>query len=1071
MMAPTWTYPRFDTWIFLLLIGLTLVLVSPSHADLNSAPLWFDTNGVGSDPDWHYRVPVAISANTPVNSTIRVDVDFDTLLAAMGVSGTFDAASPRMVASDGSLAASQQFTDAVYMGATDALGNARGEVRFILQNSGPVVYYLYFDITQNGTKTAWPTADTINGNFEFSATGQSVPACWTASAAVGYDAQVRPGETPAVNSDTTGADTPFVTTDGSPHSGRFSYLLGARSQNEPGNADPAVTLSRTFSVPANNPGDINLRYRLEGWDSSSDFATQYDFIRIRLLGNTTVEMVGPNAGNYGIFPFSPNYGTNPASGSQSGYGQYNGWDTDTNGTHHYVPPMTLTSGSQPWFQVSASLNAFAGQTVTLEITTSHYNQYRSWVHVDDVQWSVVEGVLGVPQAFGAAVASPASAAAGATLTIAAVADAQPNAMLAFILDDTGTAVASGIVLYDDGTHGDAVAADGEWTNDGSDTGSPTHTLPAGAAIGSSWITTVLALDASTSTIAATDGLVHIPGQPAAPETQLHFYNIDTQTFTVVQAAADLSTSTKSVVDLNGGALYPGDVLRYTITLVESAGVPASNVRITDAIPSHLSGFTVISLPSGATDASTPYGSGPNGTGYLDITGIDLTAGGSDTIVFEASVAATAATGAAIDNTAVITIPGGTGANPTVATPPVSAIPSGGNKQLYLRTTSELSRTPPAIEANQRIRRNASHSWTLAPALQQALIISTGVVSVPVRLMMRHSRSSSGDRATAVDIDISGIGSLTAIPITVNGSVQSYTFNIPLAAAPPITLTPGSAPVLTVSTSNEAIRVYTTFGGTPSQVLLNVDTVINVDSVSFFDTAYPGGSVVTSTAPGGTVYIRALVSDPFGSFDITGVSVDITGPSGTTSNSMTQVQDSGAASAIYEYELSLPAFGSDGTWTAVVTANEGTEATITHQGTASLLVGTPLLTVLKSASTATANPGDLITYTIQVINAGTGPATAIVLDDAMSPFTALRIAYDSIDPLPFRLVNAPGGLTLGTPVYSDDGGSTYGYNPLISGGSGAPAGHDGSVSHWQLPMNGLLNGNGAGFSMRYQVIVE
>ena len=42
-------------------------------------------------------------------------------------------------------------------------------------------------------------------------------------------------------------------------------------------------------------------------------------------------------------------------------------------------------------------------------------------------------------------------------------------------------------------------------------------------------------------------------------------------------------------------------------------------------------------------------------------------------------------------------------------------------------------------------------------------------------------------------------------------------------------------------------------------------------------------------------------------------------------------------------------------------------------------------------------------------------------------------------LPFALVAAPAGLALGTPVYSDDGGSTYGYSPLVSGGGGAQDG--------------------------------
>ena len=83
----------------------------------------------------------------------------------------------------------------------------------------------------------------------------------------------------------------------------------------------------------------------------------------------------------------------------------------------------------------------------------------------------------------------------------------------------------------------------------------------------------------------------------------------------------------------------------------------------------------------------------------------------------------------------------------------------------------------------------------------------------------------------------------------------------------------------------------------------------------------------------------------------------------------------------------------------------------------------------------------------------------------------RIAYDGTGLLPFSLVGAPGGLSLGTPVYSDNGGATYGYSPLVSGGSGAPAGHDGSVTDWRLPISGILNGSGAGFSVRYQVIVK
>jgi len=936
MFPIKWTYPGCRYHSIGLLTALFFFIVVPCQADLRGAPAWFDDGAPGNPPDWHYRVPVSLPSTTPGNSTIRVDVDFDALLSDLGISGTFDGRSPRIVRNDGLPVATQQFTDAVYMGATDALGNGRGEVRFIHQTGGSDTYYLYFDITQNGTKPAWPSADTINGNFEFGAAGDRNIAGWTVNAAAGFDAQLRPSENPSINSDTTGADTPFVTTDGTPHSGQFSYLLGSRSQNEPGDTYPAVTLSRDIDVAAANPGDLTIRYRVEGWDSSADGAGQYDFIRIRLIGSSTAELVGPDAGNYGVFPFSPNYGTQPVSSSQSGYGRYNGWDTDTAGGRHYTPPMAWTPGSQPWFQISTDLSAFAGQTVTLEITSSHYNQYRSWVHVDDVAWSVTAGTLGSPQAFGANVTAPTTAAAGSILALVAVMDAQPSAVIADIRDAADAVVASGILLYDDGSHGDLVAGDGQWANDGSDPGSPTATIPAGTTVGAQWKTVLYALDGSGSLVSPTDGLVHIQGQGTA-ETQANFYNIDEQIFTIVEA---------------------------------------------------------------------------------------------------------------------------------VVNPPAS-----GNKHLYLTTTDDLSRTPPTAVQNVRIRTYQSNSWALTPALQQPLTISAGTTSVPVRLMISRPNLGSGDRSTEIDIELSGIGALNDEPITVGGSVLEYNFAVPVSATPPFTLGAGTAPALTVRTTNRAIRVYTTYGGTHSQVRLDVDTVINVDSVAFYDAAYPAGSALATARPGETVFLRAMVSDPFGSFDITGADVEITGPSGTINASMTEVLDDGAASKTYEYSLVLPAIGSDGTWTAVVTAAEGTEGTITHQGTASLPVGAPLLTVLKSANSATAGPGDLITYTVQVINTGTGTALNIELDDAMSPYTALRIAYDGSDPMPFRLVSAPGGLSLGSPVYSDDGGTTYGYGPLVSGGGGASAGYDANVSHWRLPMTGMLGGNGEGFTVRYQVVVK
>lgn len=367
---------------------------------------WFNST-------WTYRVPINVPAGASVNSTIKLDVDFNSLLTALGVAGTFDVNSPRVTRPDGTtLGATQEFTDTVYAGATDAAGNGRGEVRFILQDAGPATYYLYFDIVANGPKAA-NAQPPINGNFERGVTGTQSPAGWTATKSnANYDAQVRPSETVSVTD--SGSSGQTETTDGTPYTGAYSYLLGARTKSESGDAYPAVTLSRPIAVPAINPGNLVVRFRQEGWDSSDDGAGVWDFLSIQLVGSATTEIVGPNAGNYVTYPFSPNKGLDPISAStpgkkgkpsqpgNSGYGYYNYWDMNANGTHLFG--MTRAAGSQPWDSITYSLTGYAGQTITLKFMSNHAVSYKSWTHIDDVEWSVVPATLGAPES--GAVAAP-----------------------------------------------------------------------------------------------------------------------------------------------------------------------------------------------------------------------------------------------------------------------------------------------------------------------------------------------------------------------------------------------------------------------------------------------------------------------------------------------------------------------------------------------------------------------------------------------------------------------------------------------------------------------------------------
>lgn len=589
---------------WLTLIALA-VFVSAVRADLRT-PAWWDQNAISVTPDWHYRVPVSVPAGAAINSTIRVDVDFAALLSQLGVSGAFDANSPRVVRSTGALATTQEFTDTVYSSTTDASGNARGEVRFLLQDAGPVTYYVYFDIAANGAKPANPQTP-INGGFEFGAVGAEDPPGWTATRGSGtYDAQVRPNETVSVTTNGGGATPNPVATDGSPQLGAQSYLLGSRSNNEAGNnaAQRVVTLTRTFTMPSSCPAGLTLRYRPEGWDSSWEDATQYDFLRIQTMGSTTRVLVGPTApgdeGNYAALPYSPNFSSTNSGGADnndSGYGPYNGFDTNNNNGRELG--MSIPRGSQPWFTVTNNLSGYAsGSTVTLEIRSTNYLEYRSWYHIDSVEWCVVNATLGAPEGFGANVIAPTGAtvySGGQLLTVRAQVDAAPtaatNAVIADLYDDAGALVANDIRLFNDGTHGDATAGDAIWSNDGSVPADPTYAFGGGAPSGSNWRVRVFARDASTSTVGAMDGLVHRPALPAAPESQANYFNVDEQTFTVQAPWLSHLKSVQVLSDpINAGnpKSIPGSVQLYTLRITNqgAGGVDNNSMTMVDAIPAN-----------------------------------------------------------------------------------------------------------------------------------------------------------------------------------------------------------------------------------------------------------------------------------------------------------------------------------------------------------------------------------------------------------------------------------------------------------------------------------------------------
>ena len=125
---------------------------------------------------------------------------------------------------------------------------------------------------------------------------------------------------------------------------------------------------------------------------------------------------------------------------------------------------------------------------------------------------------------------------------------------------------------------------------------------------------------------------------------------------------------------------------------------------------------------------------------------------------------------------------------------------------------------------------------------------------------------------------------------------------------------------------------------------------------------------------------------------------------------------------------------------------------------------PSLVMVKSASSPSVKPSDVVTFTLVVQNNGPGVATTVVLSDPISQYASWGVgSFVFTDGTPAS------GITLGTPAYSSDGGATWTFTP-VSGGGGAPAGYDSRVTNWRIPMTGTMIA-GRQFTLTFRTAVK
>jgi uncharacterized repeat protein (TIGR01451 family) len=566
---------------------------------------------------------------------------------------------------------------------------------------------------------------------------------------------------------------------------------------------------------------------------------------------------------------------------------------------------------------------------------------------------------------------------------------------------------------------------------------------------------------------------------------------------------NLSTSTKSFVDLNGGEAAPGDTLRYTVTLTESAGGQAVNVSMTDVVPDNTSFVAFVSIPAGAASSIA--------AGTMTVSGITVPASGSVTVVFDVLVVAGTAPGETIDNTAVVNNPNGPENSPAapqiIVTP--SLIPASGIKFLYLRRDAAGARSmsrnrPSAADTNESVAANGNDTWIIAPALQGPLTVPTG--NIPVRLWLSRNGGTSSRNVTvtltssAGGLNVSQTLSVnpnnnTAVPTLSSFTLNNTTLrNIPAGATLTLTVANAGSNAMVIWPNGNAGST----GGVPnnSRVELNTTTVINVDSVTTWNAAFNGGAAQGTFYPGANVFVRAQISDPFGSFDISSARISIIDPANVTqiSNQLMTAQgapatcnSTTAATCVFQFPYTVPASPSLGAWTVRVTGFEGIEGTVQDIGVGNftVVIPQPSLTILKTSAVIwdpvniTNNPKRIplavVRYDVTVTNSGPGTVDSgtLVITDPLPAEGAMYVSTALGPPIVFANGTPASGLAFSYPadvLYSSAGvAGPWTYTPVPDAD-----GYDAAVRAVRIAPTGVMSAAGGGnpsFTIQFRIRIN
>lgn len=641
-------------------------------------------------------------------------------------------------------------------------------------------------------------------------------------------------------------------------------------------------------------------------------------------------------------------------------------------------------------------------------------------------------------------------------------------------------------------------------------------------------TAAVPVGADAPTLNVTYGTVNTTLGSITGDAVLEGINFDNNTadnvddLTVTLQDANLSSSTKSVLDLNGGQVLPGDTLRYTLTITNSSNFNATNITLSDHMPALISSYNIYQRPASSTNNSQPAPAGDNGAGVVLINDLSITSGSSISIIIDAIISTGAQDGQTITNTAII---GNPASNYTISSPTVTinnALDNSGNKPIYLQNDATLTRIADTTGGYQLINDLQSVTWALSPALQTNVSLDYSQ-PIPVTLRLQNNlttgqgsnneyqhdvtvslRMNRSGAITTIATATQQVALLTAANTTAPDSVRTYQFDLAVSNA--ATLLAGDGLELVISQSRiggsatdfpqyRNMRVYSSNNGVTSLAALTSNTVINVENVTIYNDTYPNGNQLTALNPGQDYYVRADITDPFGSYDVTNTRITINGPNGEIPANLAVMStvNTTTSTLTVEYPYSTESDAVSGDWIFKVRADEGYEGTVFNELSYTIPMVQPAqlslqksMTVINDPVNGTSNPkaipGAVVEYTLEISNAGEGntDTDSIAIIDKLAAGTDFYIGTDAnVSPITLVEGNPASNLTLTFESltsttddieFSNDGGLTFDYEPTAD-----TEGFDPLITDIRITPTGTMPGsdeNGSpAFSIFYQVKVQ